>query len=347
MAYRKLLAMTFKLSRAAGLLTVLATSDLHAQTITDVACQSPPVALCADACTAEQKSLAGNVVEPASRRSYFLDYPCDLKSDEKVTVVLNLHGAGSNASNQRRYFPIVDYKDKYRLVIITPTAGADSHNWSSAQDDEYLGKITDQVFSLVGAGRINTFWLAGHSQGGITATRIVCSPYFKGRVDGLLSLSGGRIGRIAYVESFFPAGRRPPAPPSGAAASPAKTDEAAAFDCNFSYMFSSGANEITGLPETSPLAQKYGCEARVRGADVVDDKPGYVSGADREEGPNPAWSTHRMPGTAQVYRYPGCNSGRLVADIMRLNKGHTDGLEPKVTEAIVAMMVAAPGKARP
>ena len=31
------------------------------------------------------------------------------------------------------------------------------------------------------------------------------------------------------------------------------------------------------------------------------------------------------------------------ADIVRLDKGHTEGLEPHVTEAIVRMMVAAPG----
>ena len=32
-----------------------------------------------------------------------------------------------------------------------------------------------------------------------------------------------------------------------------------------------------------------------------------------------------------------------MADVVRKDKGHTEGLEPKVTEAIVAMMVAAPG----
>jgi len=32
-----------------------------------------------------------------------------------------------------------------------------------------------------------------------------------------------------------------------------------------------------------------------------------------------------------------------VADVERLDKGHTEGLEPHVTEAIVKLMVAAPG----
>ncbi len=29
---------------------------------------------------------------------------------------------------------------------------------------------------------------------------------------------------------------------------------------------------------------------------------------------------------------PGCNDGRVVADVIRLGKGHTEGLEPNVTE---------------
>jgi hypothetical protein len=37
----------------------------------------------------------------------------------------------------------------------------------------------------------------------------------------------------------------------------------------------------------------------------------------------------------------------VVADVIRLNKGHTEGLEPRVTEELVRLMVSAPGgKAR-
>jgi hypothetical protein len=37
----------------------------------------------------------------------------------------------------------------------------------------------------------------------------------------------------------------------------------------------------------------------------------------------------------------------VVADVVRIDKGHTEGLEPKVTEAIVKLMVSAKGgKAR-
>jgi hypothetical protein len=39
-----------------------------------------------------------------------------------------------------------------------------------------------------------------------------------------------------------------------------------------------------------------------------------------------------------VYEYLNCAEGRVVADVMRLDKGHTEGLEPRIVETIVGMM---------
>jgi len=46
----------------------------------------------------------------------------------------------------------------------------------------------------------------------------------------------------------------------------------------FSFIYETGQNEMDakGIPETSAWAEKLGCGARVRKADVVDAKPGYV-----------------------------------------------------------------------
>jgi hypothetical protein len=49
------------------------------------------------------------------------------------------------------------------------------------------------------------------------------------------------------------------------------------------------------------------------------------------------------PGKAQVFTFPGCKDGRVVADVVRLDKGHTEGLEPKITEELVKLMLSAPG----
>jgi hypothetical protein len=44
-----------------------------------------------------------------------------------------------------------------------------------------------------------------------------------------------------------------------------------------------------------------------------------------------------------VFSYPGCRDGKVVADVVRIDKGHTEGLEPRVTEELVKLMVSARG----
>jgi hypothetical protein len=111
--------------------------------------------------------------------------------------------------------------------------------------------------------------------------------------------------------------------------------------CEISYVFTSGEHEIVALPEASPLAATYRCGARERRADVVDTAKGYVTGA--TPGRGASWGKEARPGSAEVYVYPGCDGGRVVADVLRLDKGHTEGLEPRVTRALLDFIVAAPG----
>ena len=63
----------------------------------------------------------------------------------------------------------------------------------------------------------------------------------------------------------------------------------------------------------------------------------------RQNPPNPAWGLQPAPGKAEVYSYPDCKDGRVVADVVRLDKGHTEGLEPHVTEELVKLLVSAKG----
>jgi hypothetical protein len=104
---------------------------------------------------------------------------------------------------------------------------------------------------------------------------------------------------------------------------------------------------MLALPEASPWAEKYGAGAKVRLPDVVDDEAGQIYDTTREGNSTPAWGLHPRPGTAQVYLYPEARDGRVIADVVRIDKGHTEGLEPRITEELVRMMVEAPGgKAR-
>ena len=101
-------------------------------------CPTPPVLHCPDSeCAGTMVINQGPTVEMETRRPYFLDYPCDLKAGEKVTFILSLHGAGSYGNWQRHYFPVMDLKDKYRLVIATPNSPI--RLWTEV-DDKYLQK---------------------------------------------------------------------------------------------------------------------------------------------------------------------------------------------------------------
>src|SRR4051794_10799833 len=129
--------------------------------IPGAACASPPVLHCPDIeCTPAMITNQGPVVEMKTRRTFFLDYPCDLKKGEPVTFVLSLHGGGSYGNWVRHYFPLLDYVTQYRLVVATPNSP--THVWSEA-DDVYLQNIVSFVTEQIGRPNMKAFWLAGHS----------------------------------------------------------------------------------------------------------------------------------------------------------------------------------------
>src|SRR5436190_13070982 len=150
-------------------------------------------------------------------------------------MILSLHGAGSWGNWQRHYFPLLDYVDKYRLVVATPNSP--TRTWSEA-DDEYLQNIVTALVEKIGAANVNAFWLAGHSQGGLTSNRIIRTNFFKARADGWLSLSGGRLGGNPGRGNFT--GRGAAGPGRGALAAPA----AGLPDGDFSFIFETGEREM-------------------------------------------------------------------------------------------------------
>ncbi len=324
-------------------------------------CRTPPILQCPEGnCPSDRVINPGPVVEMTTRRTYFLDYPCDLKKGEPVVFILSLHGGGSYANWQRHYFPILDYVPKHRLVVATPSSP--TRAWSDA-DDSYLQNIVTSIVDQIGAANVKAFWLAGHSQGGMTSNRLLRTPFFKARVDGWLSLSGGRLGGAPGRAASFgappaagagarPAGAAAPAAGASGSTPAAASGMAAAMaalrelpDADFSFIYTTGQREIDdkGVPEASEWATKYGCGPRQKKGDVTDTKGGYVYDASRQNPPNPAWGLLPGPGKAEVSVYPGCRDGRLVADVVRLEKGHTEGLEPLVTEELIKLMLSARG----
>ena len=314
--------------------------------IEGAACDTPPVLRCPDEnCAADVVTNGGPVVEPKTGRNYFLDYPCDLKRGEKVTFILSLHGGGSYGNWQRHYFPLADHVKKHRLVVATPFSPR--RVWT-AEDDEYLRNIVTSVIDQFGRQHIKAFWLVGHSQGGLTSTRLVCTDFFKTKVDGFLSLSGGRVGGSPRRASGFGppaasnASARGPAP-AGAAAAPSALTPPAPPTCDFSHVYETGEHEIEALPDASARAEMYACGAKVKRGDVVDTKAGYVYDRTRQNPGTKQWGLLPRPGVANVFVYSKCRDDRVVADVVRVDKGHTEGLEPRITEELVKLMLSARG----
>ena len=165
-----------------------------------------------------------------------------------------------------------------------------------------------------------------------------------------ISFSGGRTGPVIPAGKGFADGGSPvyrsgeadavTAPlnipgfpePAGPAGGP----------CDYSYIFAVGANEQ--LPgETSPLAEKYSCDSRVKLPDVIDPKKGYVWDASRQDPGTDGWGRYPKSGRAEVYVYPNCEDGRVIADVAKLQKGHTEGYEPNVTDKIIELALSAKG----
>jgi hypothetical protein len=165
---------------------LVGSSEAAAQSVVNAELRCP-----AANCPGELITNPGPMTDPKTGRKFFLDIPPGLKPGEDVVFVLNLHGGGSYGNWQRHYFPIIDQKDRHRLVIATPNAPP--RVWRP-EDDAHLQNVAEIVFDRFGRENIAAFWLAGHSQGGATSRRIICSPYFVGKADGFLSLSGGRLG---------------------------------------------------------------------------------------------------------------------------------------------------------
>ena len=188
------------------------------------------------------------------------------------------------------------------------------------------------MVGAVGKENVEHFILAGHSQGGLTSNRIICTDYFKDKVDVRISLSGGRIGDVTPAGKGFGAGGPPvyqsgkpytPPPPFRFPTTASRGPPGGA--CDYSFIFSNGENE--SIPAaTSPLADKFHCAARIEEPEVLDPKAGYVWDATRQDPGTDGWGHYPKSGRAMVFVFPNCADGRVVADVIRLAEGPHRGL---------------------
>jgi hypothetical protein len=290
-------------------------------------------------------------VDEASGRKFFVDFANDADGRNDLTFLLNLHGGGSVGMWQRLYFPAQDFADELGLVVATPSSKTKhpmSH-WVGDADDDHLKAVVDMVATRFGS-RLRSFWLVGHSQGGMTSNRLLRDPWWGDRVDGWLSLSGGRIGQAPIVKDFGPPRTEEERKAMEEFMARRRADvfggDQSLHDAEFSFIFAIGEHEIEDLPDTSPWAERYGAGPRVPLPDVVDEDGGKVHDPRFEGRYTKSWGREPRGGVANIWLYPPGRDGRLTADVVRLDKGHTEGLEPNITRRILELVVSAPGGKR-
>ena len=293
----------------------------------------------------EQETL---VDDPKTGRKCYLHLPSDLSDSEVVTFILNLHGGGSVGAWQHEILPRLRLRRRLSAGHRDPNGrhqrafpplggrGRRSVPRGSGRGGGRALRRTEHPFPLAGRP------LAGRDD---LQPAAVDEPVFRRSRGRLVEPLGGRLGLAAEhaadagpprseaerarMEEVFARRRifEPPSPPTA----------------DFSFIYATGEHEIASLPETSPWAERYGAEARVRIADVVDTQPGKIHDGRFDQNPTKSWGRKPAPGTAQVYVFPNAKGGRVIADVVRIDKGHTEGLEPRITEEIIKLMVSASG----
>ncbi|HEX2849783.1 MAG TPA: hypothetical protein VHN98_04485 [Acidimicrobiales bacterium] len=288
------------------------------------------------------------VDEANDGRKFFVDFPSDADERDELTFLLNLHGGGSVGMWQRAYFPAHDFADELGIVVATPSSKTKQpmSHWVAEADDDHLKTVVGMVADRFGS-RLRSFWLVGHSQGGMTSNRLLRDPWWADRVDGWLSLSGGRVGPAPFVKDFGPprteAEREAMAELLARRRGAGFGNDPALHEADFSFVFAVGEHEIESLPSSSPWAERYGAGPRQQLADVVDEAGGQVHDGRFEGRYKNSWGREPRGGVAKVWVYPNARDGRVIADVVRVDKGHTEGLEPNITRRLLELVTGAPG----
>ena len=128
--------------------------------------------------------------------------------DRRLSVVLNLHGYGSNARNQAAYSRLPQKADEAGFIVVTPDGAGTPQQWNNLQldalpdDVAFIRRLLHHLETTlcIDSSRI---YATGISNGSAFAQRLAC-------------LLPGRIAGVAAVAAFvYPAavcGGQPPVP---------------------------------------------------------------------------------------------------------------------------------------
>lgn len=134
-------------------------------------------------------------------RPFQLHVPAGYDAATKVPLVVLLHGYGSSAAQQERYFKLTPESDRRGFLYAMPDGTVDRDGkrfWNATEaccdvygtgvdDSAYLGRLLDTVESSYSVDTTRVY-LIGHSNGGFMAYRMACERSL--RVTAVVSLAG-------------------------------------------------------------------------------------------------------------------------------------------------------------
>lgn len=175
-------------SKAAGTITADATAPAASST----AAPSSPVALPSPPCAPTKPYAAGstdvNIQSGGLDRHYILHVPPSYDGTKELPLVINLHGAGSNALQQAFYSGFQQKADREGFITFTPDGTGTPRAWNfipipGGADD--VGFIRDALDRTEAALCIDParVYATGISSGAAMAVRLACS--LQDRIDAI------------------------------------------------------------------------------------------------------------------------------------------------------------------
>lgn len=149
----------------------------HASPSADVTSPAPPAAS-ASCAGARQQSGERAILVGTVERTYLLHVPPTYDRTTKMPLVLNLHGFGSNASDQALYSRFSALADTEGFIVVTPNGTGTPPRWNfvpvgSVDDVAFIDALLDDLAATLCIDETRIY-AAGMSNGAAMTTFLAC-----------------------------------------------------------------------------------------------------------------------------------------------------------------------------
>lgn len=149
---------------------------------------------CAPGWSAAPGDSEGTLTFGGLARTYLLHVPPDYNGTTPMPLVVNLHGFGSNASDQMLYSRFNQLADSEGLIIVAPNGSGTPPKWTfpglgAVNDVAFIGELIDELSGAICVDETRVY-AAGMSNGAAISTFIACG--LPGRIAAI-----GAVGATA------------------------------------------------------------------------------------------------------------------------------------------------------